>query len=103
MPYIITHGFRMDTGHIDAITRTASSDLIAARAAVQQVISDNDPNYDADMLNAVDALPTDGGTVPLPDGTVIEVQRVSWPYLHVRSGTGVNTHAAILAAYNAAR
>jgi len=78
MPYIITISKRKPFRdyNIEPVTRTASSDLIAARAAVQQAISDNDPNYDADLLSTVDALPAEGGTVPLPDGTVIEVREV---------------------------
>lgn len=50
---------------------------------------------------ALMALPESGGTVgPLPDGTVIEVERVWWPDLADAAGM-IGPHQSIIDAYNA--
>jgi hypothetical protein len=55
--------------------------------------------------DAVQALPESGGTVgPLPDGTVIQVERVAWAYLEDEMDRldGVDRPMAeIIAAFNA--
>jgi len=78
MPYIITHGFRMDTGKIDAITSTAVTTRYEAREAVSAIVTDtlmDNPLLDMDVL--LDALTDEGGSsVALPNGSVIEVEQV---------------------------
>lgn len=53
------------------------------------------------LVSAAEALPEPGGMIgPLPDGTVIEVERVSWLYFPQWHETGMR-RPEILAAFNA--
>lgn len=66
--------------------------------------------YD-DVYEAIDALPESGGTITLPDGTVIEVEQKAWRYLALAAGLPVSVaeradddgrlHQRILDAFNA--
>ena len=118
MPYIITTKPSMLHSHIDTpgVTRTAVATLEEMRQKAFGAIDraskmDRDMNSDEQRADrgfrlAVRFDLDDGGTVgPLPDGTVIEVQRVLWSALERDGGTFYpvpENHAAdIIAAFNA--
>ena len=63
------------------VSRTAVTTYEEAKAVVRDACTIDDVQHWKDPAVYYRSV-RDGGTVgPLPDGTVIEVQRVSWPYL----------------------
>ena len=122
MPYVITT--TADDPHVGVpmgervtVARRAVATLDDARDAVASYVGD----YDAGSFNAhcraddiesqVAAVAGSGGTIgPLPDGTVIEVQRVCWGWIiGCAEDLGIDTDAVyadhgdigIMDAYNA--
>lgn len=98
-PYIVTRGFRMDTGQRGAVSRRAAVTLEKARDyADEQVIACFDaipPTLEAKEWSDVEytfrdfaqAMPESGGTIgPLPGGTVIEVQPIHREELAAQAG-----------------
>jgi hypothetical protein len=82
MPYIVSvrtdvhgDGLSVDTERKAVATLNEARDIafnICMEALMLSGPSDPEAPYKAHKL------PTDGGSVTLPDGTVIEVERVSW-------------------------
>lgn len=108
MPYVITT--TTPTGGESSLavgkrTRVAVATLEEARkAAARAIIADPTADGAIARTRECHTIPESGGTVgPLPDGTVIEVERAPWPHI-ARSGQEWGTdvgRAAILAAFNA--
>jgi len=118
MPYVITTAtpLRGEPVHesLDRITRTAVATLEEAREAAAEVagtaysdewiMAHANRGTVAPLIDAAWDLPESGGTVgPLPDGTVIEVRRRSWPDLQADAGLGHRmplSDANILSVFN---
>ena len=121
MPYIISTGYHAkrspddlpdvslwveETAHAVATLDEAREAAAAVTAAVIDVVGPglgpDDPIRGEwlDCLDAIDALPENGGTIgPLPDETIIEVQEASWSYLVLNRRTAA-METAVLDAYN---
>jgi hypothetical protein len=108
MPYVITTEERYHGGPQH---RRAVATLEEAREWVYRSL-DRDPLPVAGRLGMAMGLPESGGTLgPLPDGTVIEVEPVTWHdliadghFTTVPSPVDSASNAAeIVAAYNAAQ
>lgn len=101
MPYIVT----TRSPDLDAIEPYAVATLDEALEYVSTTICDlmageNFGQYQDEFR----AIGETGGSVgPLPDGTVIEVRRVSWPEMYALAGheTADTNAETILTAYNA--
>lgn len=84
MPYIVTtkrhHAITADPGCDDliAVSRRAVATLEEAFNNVPPAVRST-----LGLLDKLLALPESGGTVRLPDGTVIEVDRLTWVELAV--------------------
>jgi 16S rRNA G527 N7-methylase RsmG len=84
MPYIITTttasarsiDSQRDVGYI--VTRRAVATLEKAREAVASSVRANNPYAFAKIVAAKNAVTESGGTITLPDGTVIEVAPTTW-------------------------
>ena len=83
-------------------TRTAVATLEEARESAFQTITDSlmENPFDLDAL-----ISEAGGTITLPDGTVIEVRQVDWAELNGEHGYRLSSSPAmaerIIAAFNA--
>lgn len=82
VPYIITtiKGYAIERYGIDVARQTDSkrhavATLDEARAVARAAIPSGQPSHGA--RGDAEQLPRSGGTITLPDGTVIEVERVS--------------------------
>ena len=114
MPYVITTidppvGIEAPSGRITA--RTAVATLEQARQAVlETVVGDRDHEDIRNVdVHAAHTLDESGGTIDLPDGTMIEMHSVCWNWIiGVAEDKGIDTDAvyesggdlAILAALN---
>lgn len=117
MPYIITAGYRPPGpgASLEATFRCAVATLEEARkAAARKIMEQDSPfgHYDERMAMAVERVTREtseaGSTVgPLPDGTVIEVERVDeqelWSRLGEPEGYREGDVGELIAAYNAAQ
>jgi hypothetical protein len=116
-PYIVTTKRRgyMGLGLVRSprvVSRRAVATLEEARDFIYSLCAETDVD-DERIADDIDRLPESGGTVgPLPDGTVIEVEQVTWHELtHRTTNVGrywlpadhghTDAQAAILDAYNA--
>ena len=109
MPYIIT----IRTVVPYEPHRRASRVAVASDEAAdycEQIVAE----HDLDVMPAIDPADIENGRTigPLSDGTVIEVEQVTWEALDAEGDDGGHRfyprderarHAAILAAYNAAQ
>jgi hypothetical protein len=112
-PYIVTTKRRgyMGLGLVRSprvVSRRAVATLEEANEAVHRIVHDLPGKWQITTLAKCTPLPDSGGTVgPLPDGTVIEVEQISWDDLrdqcpeHLPRAEGQTRQAAILDAYNA--
>lgn len=86
MPHIITtiDPRRAGAGHGHRESGFLSRQPVATleEATLLEVLPDVDLAFIADVL----CLPPQGGSVSLPDGTVIEVERVEWSAIAQREG-----------------
>ncbi len=113
MPYIIetrdaaTGAFR--SVDIGPLSRRAVATLEEARSGARRIVGEHTNHYvdaQGQMIAAAQALglPESGGIIgPLPDGTVIEVRHVDWPYLRAKAGRlPVSTHSKedVIEAFN---
>lgn len=90
----------------ELVSRRAVATLDEAMTAACDVIGMEPWNVKqlAPFENQVWDLPESGGTVgPLPDGTVIEVEAVTWSVLAYAAGITSSAGHRIIAAYNAAQ
>ncbi len=91
----------------ERVSRLAVATLDVCHEHLIQVVTDADlpsESYWA-ARNDIDNLSESGGTVgPLPDGTTIEVEAMTWERLAELAGLGrgnwSNSHEEILAAFN---
>jgi hypothetical protein len=89
MPYVLTTkqsdertGPSGEPSRVEFVSRRAVATLEDAQDAVVQELHDllDEPTHDQER--AANTLPASGGTVgPLPDGTIIEVERMLWSSL----------------------
>jgi hypothetical protein len=109
MPYIVTtkrpDAQPYNPAHANIwrpVSRRAVATLDAARRACLGVLdAAHLQGSPVAVYRAAVDLPESGGTVgPLPDGTVIEVERVGWPDIWLKVGDGLS-NAQALAAFNA--
>lgn len=95
MPYIITTkrplaGNQTLDEAMENDDVTAVATLDEARAHLRPILADAFPHGPVGNRAAVRDLPESGGTIgPLPDGTVIEVQQVTWARLTHDAGLPV--------------
>lgn len=104
MPYIVTTQRTSDERGVELLSRRAVATLEEAQDAAQQIVYDGPPirvKTEWELICMVIAdMPESGGSVgPLPDGTVIEVERVDWPRMATIAGYGGNP-SRLIAAFN---
>ena len=114
MPYIITTTYQRRPGPLgtDLLSRHAVATLDEAREYAWETVKQISGPSTATVANraACESITERGGTIgPLPDGTMIEVKPVSWPWIvGVAEDKGLDTELlydeggdlAILAALN---
>jgi hypothetical protein len=93
MPYIVTTERELpsaeDSSTLTYRERRAVATLEKARLVVREAVFTGSALTAPAIWNSIAVLPESGGTVgPLPDGTVIEVEAVSWADLRERAGLG---------------
>jgi hypothetical protein len=102
MPYIVTHCQHVQDARpwTDVFSRRAVATL-EGREVWNALYGVNVPNRE-DVVDQIAALPGSGGTVTLPDGTVIEVERKGKFYLaDVVPHARYLTEAELIDAFNA--
>lgn len=104
MPYIVTaYGPNLDQPNVhDGISRRAVATLETARQhLLDRYGSWWTSGMHESLAREIVTLPESGGTVgPLPDGTIIEVERVSLNDLRTGIGTFDMSPAEVIAAFN---
>lgn len=113
MPILITTHRHLDDptaeflpNALPGVHRRAVATLEEARTAVCDVLRESARNQSGDEWHRaremVVAPAWTGGTIKLPDGTVIEIEAVEWPEIAKHVSPHVIGPKAIIDAYNAA-
>jgi hypothetical protein len=108
MPYIVTTR-RPDRSYDHevlgedrgGVSRHAVATLEEAQDHIYSVCAEGETD-DEIIADEIDRMPEQGGTITLPDGTVIEVEQTRWiDLIHASTATTDSSDQAILDAYNA--
>lgn len=103
MPYVITAFVEPDRSLRGQVESRRAVATLEGRAVWNALYGVDLTKHREEVVDRITTLPESGGTVgPLPDGTVIEVERVEWSQLRFMvSGRIGMAHDNVIDAFNA--